>query len=213
MEQYVPPLPGRYVDIDTGADLGPCPNMLAVTHGQRPGIGGAPARVYAAGKDMVRRVVYVARGGGHPALRTRTALLRAPHWLSPAHAARLEREGRLACQYKARYGQEPLPCTLHALAAPSVGGAVELRGGGNGGGGGFWPSAHSVLHPPDMAVLPGYLVASFPEPAAALTPQQAFVMYDGEVCLGSALIAVPGRSLHEEGEAGEAAAVHSLQEG
>lgn len=51
--QYLPPLPGRYVDVDTRRDLGTCPDLAAVTHGQRPGIGGAADRVYAAGKDLV----------------------------------------------------------------------------------------------------------------------------------------------------------------
>ena len=53
LSQYSPPLPGRFVDVDSGAQLGPCPDLAAVTHGQRPGIGGAPERVYAAGKDVV----------------------------------------------------------------------------------------------------------------------------------------------------------------
>ena len=53
LSQYSPPLPGRFVDVDSGAQLGPCPDLAAVTHGQRPGIGGAPERVYAVGKDLV----------------------------------------------------------------------------------------------------------------------------------------------------------------
>lgn len=54
LSQYIAPLPGRFVDVDTGADLGPCPDVAAVTHGQRPGVGGAAERVYTAGKDVVR---------------------------------------------------------------------------------------------------------------------------------------------------------------
>lgn len=56
LSQYIAPLPGRFVDVETGADLGPCPDLAAVTHGQRPGIGGAAERVYAVGKDVVRLV-------------------------------------------------------------------------------------------------------------------------------------------------------------
>ena len=33
--------------------------------------------------------------------------------------------------------------------------------------------------------------------ARAITPQQAFVMYQGEVCLGSAPILYPGQTLYE----------------
>ena len=37
----------------------------------------------------------------------------------------------------------------------------------------------------------------FQEPQRAITPQQAFVMYTDEVCLGSAAICHPGRSMWE----------------
>ncbi len=54
LSQYLPALPGTYVDVDSGQRLGPCPDLHAVTHGQRPGIGGAHDRVYCVGKDVVR---------------------------------------------------------------------------------------------------------------------------------------------------------------
>ena len=41
------------------------------------------------------------------------------------------------------------------------------------------------------------LLVRFERPARAITPQQAFVMYEGEVCLGSAPVLHPGRSLFE----------------
>ncbi len=50
------------------------------------------------------------------------------------------------------------------------------------------------------------LRVSFGAPARAVTPQQAFVMYDGEVCLGSAPVLWPGRTLHELGRGLDAAA-------
>ena len=71
---------------------------------------------------------------------------------------------------------------------------------------GWAPSAYCRLQSQDAAVLPSYVVALFDEPAAAITPQQAFVLYDGDRCLGAAPIAQPGRSLHEEQAAGSAAA-------
>lgn len=37
----------------------------------------------------------------------------------------------------------------------------------------------------------------FNEPLKAVTPEQAFVMYDGELCLGTALVHHPGPTLHE----------------
>ena len=44
MSQYVEPVPGQFVDVDTGRVLGPCSNTLAVTWGQRSAIGGMPDR-------------------------------------------------------------------------------------------------------------------------------------------------------------------------
>ena len=196
LEEYVPPLAGRFVDVDSGKDLGPCSNLTAVTHGQRPGIGGATGRTYVAGKDVVQRVVYVAHGADHPALLTRSACLRPPHWLSAAHAAALERDGQLSCQYKARYGQPAAECTLHLLRS-----AADAERA-------FRPSKFCRLHPSDTELVPGSLMASFPAPALAITPQQAFVMYDGDLCLGSAEIAMPGASEHEAAPAaGNAGAV------
>ncbi|KFM26836.1 tRNA-specific 2-thiouridylase MnmA [Auxenochlorella protothecoides] len=136
LASYLAPLPGHYRDVDSGADLGPAANLLALTLGQRASVGGGPQRAYVAGKD-------------------------------------------------ARYGQEPLPCTLRALGM-----------------GGFRTSALCTLLEEDELIGPGFLVAHFDEPARAITPQQAFVMYDGERCLGSALIAKPGPSLAEEAGGG-----------
>eukprot|EP00887_Chlorella_sp_A99_P008097 scaffold12.g8097.t1 len=205
LSQYAAPVPGRLIDVDTGADLGPCANLLALTHGQRPGLGGMPARTYVVGKDVVARVAYVARAPDHPGLHCAAALLRAPHWLSPEHAERLAQQGWLRCEYKARHGQPTRECVVTLAAAPPAPAAAGAAAAAVGGArldpaalcAGFVSSAYCRLQPEDGAVLPGYLVAHFPEPAPAITPQQAFVLYDGELCLGSAAIAQPGRSLHE----------------
>ena len=45
LEQYAPPVEGAFADVDRpGARLGAAHNMLALTHGQRAGIGGASDR-------------------------------------------------------------------------------------------------------------------------------------------------------------------------
>ena len=62
----------------------------------------------------------------------------------------------------------------------------------------YVPSAYCRLGSGDSA--PPALRAIFMDPARAVTPQQAFVMYDGEVCLGSAPVLRPGRTLKELGE-------------
>ncbi|GAB4823030.1 hypothetical protein N2152v2_010076 [Parachlorella kessleri] len=239
LAQYIPPLPGTFVSVDSGKALGVCPNILTVTLGQRPGIGGAAERTYVAGKDMVNRVVYVCQGHDHPALLTRTALLRMPHWLSPQHQHLLAEQGFLRCQYKARYRQQLGGCTLVPAMLPATAAAIGATGScvtagtcshssSSSSGGGypsssrwhegeehasttaaapaaaagqpFQPSTYTRLLPQDEAVLPGYLVALFDQPEWGVTPQQAFVVFDGEVCVGSALIAVPGKALQGDSE-------------
>lgn len=61
---------------------------------------------------------------------------------------------------------------------------------------------HLLLWSPlqeDNVQAEGRLQVRFQEPAKAVTPQQALVMYDCDVCLGSALVQHPGPSLYEYG--------------
>ncbi len=79
------------------------------------------------------------------------------------------------------------------------GGASGKSGGGSGGAAAFRASALSRLLPEDSAYGGGHLLASLHAPGWGITPGQDFVMYRGDVCLGSATVALPGRSLLEEG--------------
>lgn len=45
LAEYSEPLPGHYVDVDSGSEIGRCQNMAAVTYGQRASIGGNPDRL------------------------------------------------------------------------------------------------------------------------------------------------------------------------
>ena len=42
--EYAPPIPGRFLDVDSGAALGACPKLAALTHGQGAGISGLPEK-------------------------------------------------------------------------------------------------------------------------------------------------------------------------
>lgn len=53
LSEYVPAVPGKFIDVDTGRYVGTCRNITAVTLGQRPRIGGASDRMYIVGKDVV----------------------------------------------------------------------------------------------------------------------------------------------------------------
>jgi tRNA-specific 2-thiouridylase len=237
LEGYLEPVPGTYACCETGEDLAACANLLAVTHGQRaPLEGGARRRRerrggrddenqeddnprwYVVGKDMERRVAYVAPGHGHPALRTRSVLLEAPQWVAgvgvggdqadapaPTPPALPFPAGALL-QYKARYRQEsPGWCRVRPATAREAAERAGGAGGGGGGGGGFRASRffrrqQKQQHQQQQPQHPSLLVAELTEPAFAATPGQAFVLYRGDECLGSATIAAPGRSLLEEQE-------------
>jgi tRNA-specific 2-thiouridylase len=184
LSEYVQPQPGRYVDAASGKDVGRCDDVLKLTHGQRAGIGGKLERTYVVGKDIARNVVYVATGRGNSALLTKSACLGPPHWLSDMHENMLRRDGYLRCEFSARYREKSRPCMLHLVCTPAQAAAFEA-------------SSFCSMQATDAAVFPGCVLAIFDEPASAITPGQMFVMYDGDVCLGSAPIVAPGKTVFE----------------
>ena len=146
-------------------------------------------RVFVVGKDMRSKVAYVARGRHHPALYSARASLQPAHWIAGQPPAQLAETGSLVCSYKARYRQPARSCTVHAAEGDA-----------------FEPSRFCRLAGDVDAPEAAPLHVSFDAPARAVTPQQAFVMYDGEVCLGSAPVLQPGRTLFETGAGLDAAA-------
>lgn len=227
LEDYIPRKSGVYVDVDSGRTLGECHNILAVTGGQRAlGLGGQQTRVYVVGKDLASAIVHVAFGHDHPALYSSQVLLLNPSWvagrapgsLQPAVATGLaaacrvgtsiesgqHQEGvpvwvkgsnALRCDYKARYRQPSQSCSVKPLEKPFTsskfckGSALsslqtEVAAGATG---------HSVVQQQQL------LTAGLFVPERGLTPGQMFVMYDGDVCLGSAMIAAHGPTELETG--------------
>ena len=54
--------------------------------------------------------------------------------------------------------------------------------------------------------------ARFKVPQRAITPQQSAVLYDGDVCLGTALVRYPAPSLYEEQLTGSASVAQRQQQ-
>lgn len=218
LENYIPPKPGVYVDVDSGKTLGRCHNLLAVTVGQRAiGLGGQEDRVYVVGKDLARDVVHVAAGHDHPALYSSRVLLLNPSWIASEAPAVLLSKGAAAagdpgpgcsldtsserehqseqhvadestnsrdvldCDYKARYRQPSAPCIITKLQ-DAFASSNFCQG----------VSAASSSKPQQQL-----LVADLDAPLRGLTPGQMFVMYSGDVCLGSAMIAAHGPTQFE----------------
>lgn len=238
LEAYLQPQPGQYVDADTGAVLGPCANMLAVTVGQKAvGLGGQKSRVYVVGKDMAQGVVHVAAGHDHPALYSSSILLQGPNWVSgqPPTAVLGQHtygssvggeavDGGVDVQFQARYRQAAAPCRVQVLSPQQAAGFKTSRfchrpvvgTTTDGGAGGFVHTAGSSPPPPaaaapavgasagsqqqqqeDGSSVGQFLEARLAMPLRGIAPGQMFVMYDGEVCLGSATIVAYGPTRHE----------------
>jgi len=182
LAEYSQPMAGLYVDVDSGETLGECPDMLALTHGQRAPLGGNADRMFVAGKDIVGGRVFLALGRDHPALYSHTALLRKPLWISGDTPSALRDAGTFDCHYKARYRQQAEECSIALGVGTS----------------GLPCSNFMSLQPQDMPVKQEEtLLVRMPAASRAITPQQEFVMYDGEVCLGSAPVVYAGPSLAE----------------
>ena len=255
LESYLPPRAGVYLDAVSGRILGRCSNMLAITGGQRAGLGGQAEPYFVVGTDLEQGKVWVAPGHEHPALYSNTVLLQAPHWVEGVAPVELGGQQGWVGQYKARYRQGLQDCVLHACtsivsaaaadasgddvcrmaaastegapsrAAPPIGdgflakaAAVKDAGGlgqsqvqSDSKGGmdymffpsRFYPSPKQLLEGQGIVeskgMSPGgYLVAHVDPACRGLTPGQAFVLYDGDVCLGSTLISAPGMTLYEQ---------------
>ena len=202
LSRYVPPCPGRFLDVDTGSVLGTHPDCHALTHGQRARLGGHAAPWFVVGKSpAVKGDVFVAPGKEHPALYCTTAVVGALFWVGGDKAVPLQlTAGGLSSsstsaaatqpatlQYKARYGQPVAQARV--VYVPDAGEEGPL------------PPA---LAAPEGGACPGTLHVTFASPERAVTPGQALVLYDRDICLGGGVVLFPGPSLHELGQAAAA---------
>ena len=187
LTQYIEPSPGAFVSVESGAEVGAHRGLELYTNGQKARISGASAPWFVAGKDRTSGTVYVAQGHDHPALYSDTAVVGDFHWVAGAPPPPVQAAG-FRGTFKARYLQRPGWCDLRVtqpsdLPPPSrfcLGGLCEP-----GQGGGVTADAP--------------LSVRFDRPVRALTPHQALVLYDGDVCLGAGLLRHHGATVYEHG--------------
>ena len=207
LEGYLPRQPGRFVSVADGADLGAHAGRDGYTHGQRARLGGCAEPQFVVGKRASDAAVFLAPGKAHPALFARTATVGGLFWVAGAPPpalldAKSASGAGVALHAKARYLQ-PLAAVHATLASDDAAdGAAD-----------FAPSAFCTplsaaaaaaeagLTSPSRDAVAAQLRVRFAAPARALTPGQALVLYDGEVCLGGGVIRHSGPTLHETGEA------------
>ena len=208
LEGYLPRQPGRFVSVADGADLGAHAGRDGYTHGQRARLGGCADPMYVVGKRASDAAVFLAPGKAHPALFARTATVGGLFWVAGAPPpalllANAAGGAGVPLHAKARYLQ-PL-AAVHATLAPDASDAAAAE---------FAPSAFCTPLSAAAAAAEAGLTSQgrddaaaaqlrvrFQAPARALTPGQALVLYDGEVCLGGGVIRHSGPTLHESGEA------------
>jgi hypothetical protein len=182
IEQYVPPRPGRFLDAESGADLGPCRNLLALTPGQRAPISGGAARRYIAGKDLAAGVAWVAPCQDHPALLSRSGLLLPARWVAGTQPRAAGGGGGggwgapgLACSCQARYRQEEVRAVVQAAPdgwrpAPDGAGAGRPATGATGASGAGAMAASGLAFQPSRymaGAMEAAIAAFMPPPGAA----------------------------------------------
>ncbi|CEG02167.1 Rossmann-like alpha/beta/alpha sandwich fold [Ostreococcus tauri] len=175
--EYIVPREGAFVDAETSRPVPGAPphkGLASYTVGQRAKIGGAAKPWFVIGKNVEENVVYVANGADHDALFSTTAELADEFWIS---GERPEMNRLLA---KARYASPLTPVTIASASSES-----------------FTPSKFSSSYV-SASSLSESLRATFDAPERAVTPGQALVLYDGDVCLGGAVIHRVGATKFEK---------------
>ncbi len=173
LSKYIAGKPGDFRHLD-GTVAGRHYGAAYYTLGQRRGLGlgGEGESWYVVGKDISKNIVYVERGGEHPALyadelwATELSLVDASTRALGAGFA-IPAEG-LRLRAKVRYRQPDQDC----VAKP----VLDAQGNPTGG-----------IH------------VAFDQPQRSITPRQSVVFYQGDVCLGGAMIDRAGASYYEQG--------------
>jgi len=100
LENYLPNIPGKIVNIETNEVLGDHIGLMYYTIGQRRGlnVGGTLDRLFVVGKDLNKNILYVAIGEDNEYLKSDMAIIDNINWLSDKKPKQ--------CMAKFRYRQE-----------------------------------------------------------------------------------------------------------
>ena len=185
ISEYIEPKRGAFVDVETGRDVPGAPphrGSAAYTVGQRAKIGGASKPWFVVGKDAGTNVVYVASGADHDALFSTTCAVTDAFWVSGARPRGVDVGARLLA--KTRYASPLTPVIVRSTSTtdePMI------------------PSRYSSSYRSreSSSSSSSSLVVDFLHPERAVTPGQALVLYDGDVCLGGGIVERVGPSLFE----------------
>jgi tRNA-uridine 2-sulfurtransferase len=173
LAQYVPAKPGDFRTLN-GEKVGRHEGSVYYTLGQRRGLGlgGEGDRWFVVAKDLQKNIVFVERGTEHPALFCDELTATEMSWVSGVTP-----QFPLRCRAKTRYRQPDQDCTI--VAFEDGPGTQNAQLGQNN--------------------LSKTIRVIFDQPQRAVTPRQSVVFYDGDVCLGGAVIERAGSSYHDRG--------------
>jgi len=186
--EYVESRRGEFIDVETmravpnaAAHLG----LASYTVGQRAKIAGASQPWFVVGKNVAANVVYVASGREHDALYSTSAALTDAFWIAGRAPDGVAAPRGAALRAKTRYAAPLCDVTLHVCDAETD---VEAHHR-------VEPSAFSAAYA--SRVDRAMFRATFANPERAITPGQALVVYDGDVCLGGGIVQSTSKTLFE----------------
>lgn len=167
ISQYIEDTPGKFIDLDTGEEIGEHRGFHHWTLGQCCHLSGMWKKYFIAEKHPETGNISVVAGSEHPALYTSSMLTGKMHWIHKP-PSQLYTNGQLECHFRFQHGLPLIPCVLTADDTN--------------------PWHRSPTHNSMRIMLA--------EPGRAITGGQYAVLYLGEECLGSARITRPGPSLY-----------------
>ena len=179
LAQYLPAQPGE-IQTPEGVTIGQHSGLMYHTIGQRQGLGiggvrgASEAPWFVIQKDLVRNVLIVTQGTDHPLLYTNHLIAQQAHWING-----------LPVNNEPSVNNEPPVKTVPSNFQPLN---VELMPSHS-----FNCTAKNRYRQADQncrvtVLADGTLDVRFELPQRAITPGQSVVFYQGDICLGGAVI-------------------------
>ncbi|KDO26366.1 tRNA methyl transferase [Saprolegnia parasitica CBS 223.65] len=184
LSQYVPPRPGSFVSVVDEQIMHAHDGYSAYTIGQGAKVSGLPTKWFVVGKRDEDAAVFIAPGTHHPALFSDEVFVRASafNWIQGHMPVALAENGRLRCQYRARYRQPLAYCTISMASVDDVTSGLSV----------YQPMAAAPTDEP-------YLRVQFDVPQRGVSPAQSLVLYEDDgLCYGGGPILGAGPSYWEQ---------------
>jgi len=170
LDEYIPNVPGTFVDIDSGKVMGNHTGFSHYTMGQGACLGGQKTKWYVCGKNTLTKTIYIGNRHMHPGTLSDFVDLAELSWLGEQTMELLEREeGGTKCLAMQKNAGPLFGCTLRKTTHD------ESSGDGT-------TTTTTTTTTTKFRLI-------FDEPQRALSPGQTIALYnDQHDCLGGALI-------------------------